>query len=241
MRVLEFIRSVIFSLYLFISIPAFGAFIILLPILFFRPSFKYEVARAWSQSVLLALKIICEIEYEIRGLENLPKKNCIILCKHSSTWETIALFSLFPKQTWVIKKEILLFPVFGQLILLFKPIPIDRSAGKKAVEKVIHYGKKRLKQGLFVVIFPEGTRTTYPAAGRYGLGGSILSLHSGSPIVPVAHDAGKYWPRNKILKKKGKIKITIGKPIHPKPNDDPEKIMGIVKTWIEGEIKNSLA
>ena len=79
MRFLEFIRSVIFSLYLFISIPAFGAFIILLPILFFRPSFKYEVARAWSQSVLLALKIICEIEYEIRGLENLPKKKGFII------------------------------------------------------------------------------------------------------------------------------------------------------------------
>ena len=237
MKAFELIRSVIFLFYLYISIPAFGVFIILLPFLFFRPSFKYEVARAWSKSVLLALKIICGLSYEISGQENLPKRSCIILSKHSSTWETIALFSLFPKQTWVIKKELLFLPIFGQLILLFKPIPIDRKSGKKAVEKIISLGKLRLNQGYFVVIFPEGTRTSYPVAGRYGLGGSILSLHSGSPIIPVAHNAGKYWPRNKILKQKGKIKIKIGEPIYPKKNDVPEKIMGVVKTWIEGEIK----
>ena len=236
MKIIQAIGSLSFLLYLYSSIALFGILILFAPLLFFFPGLQYEIARLWARSVLLVLKISCGLEHEIIGLENLPKDNCIILSKHSSTWETISLMTLLPRQTWVIKKEILFFPIFGQLLLFFKPIPIDRNAGKNAVQQIISKGEERLNNGLFVVIFPEGTRTSFPFAGRYGLGGSILSIHSGYPVVPIAHNAGKYWPRNTIIKKRGKITVQIGQAIYTSKEDYPEKISKSVKEWIEKKI-----
>jgi 1-acyl-sn-glycerol-3-phosphate acyltransferase len=168
-----------------------------------RPQARFTLARWWARSVLAMLRLICGLDYRIEGIENLPKRACISLWKHSSAWETVAMQVVCPMQVWVLKRELMWIPVFGWALALTHAIAIKRSAGAAAVNQVIEQGLERLAEGRWVIIFPEGTRMPAGIAGRYGVSGALLSMRSGAPIVPVAHDAGYYWPRRGLLKRRG--------------------------------------
>ena len=108
--------------------------------------------------MLFLLRNLCGIRYQIIGAENIPETPSIVLSKHQSAWETLAFQKIFPPQVWVLKKELLRIPFFGWGLAMTSPIAIDRSAKKKALEQIVEQGKDRLKQGFWIVIFPEGTR-----------------------------------------------------------------------------------
>jgi 1-acyl-sn-glycerol-3-phosphate acyltransferase len=132
------------------------------------------------------------------------------MCKHQSSWETLALQALFPPQVWVLKRELLWIPFFGWGLASLNPIAIDRSAGRKALNQVVEQGRERLSSGAWVVIFPEGTRIPTGEIGKFGMGGAFLAVETGYPVVPVAHDAGKSWPKHGFIKYPGVIKLVIG-------------------------------
>src|SRR5262249_19302693 len=156
--------------------------------------------------------------------------------KHSSTWETLAQLQIFPRQTWVLKHELLWIPIFGWALRFLKPIAIDRKGGASAVQQVLEQGQSRLAEGLCVVILPEGTRMPVGQTRRYGLSGALLASATGRPIVPVAHNAGFFWPRRGWLKRAGTVRVVVGAPIST-AGRDARQISDDVQRWIEAQVE----
>jgi len=229
----SWIGSILFTSLLFVSAAIWGILVLALGV--FGYSAMYAAVRLWSRGILALLRFFCGLDYSVTGLGNLPAQNAVILMKHSSSWETIAQFVLFPRQTWVLKRELIWAPILGWVLFLLKPIPIDGKGGRAAVEQVIRAGQRRLEQGLWVVIFPEGTRVPAGQTGRFGLSGTLLAQAAGRPIIPVAHNAGYYWPRRGMLKRPGTIQVVVGDPIAT-ADRDPRQLNAGIRAWIEAEI-----
>ena len=198
---------------------------------------RYRFICLWAKMMLPILRVVCGIRHEVRGIENIPKQPCVILCKHQSAWETLALQQIFPPQVWVLKRELLWIPFFGWGLALTSPIAIKRSDGKGAMKQLLKQGKERLEQGFCVVIFPEGTRIPYGQRGKYKIGGALLAASCGVPVVPVAHNAGRLWGRNAFSKHPGLITMSIGAPIET-DGLKADDIIQRVEDWIENEILN---
>ena len=211
---MQFIRSLLFSTAMISS----TLLITLLLVLFSPMPFKFRsrLGRGYAWFIVSSLKILCGIKYQVRGRENIPEGTAIILSKHQSSWETYALQLFFPSQVWVLKRELMWVPFFGWGMATLKPIAIDRGSGRKAVNQIIEKGKQRLDAGIWVTIFPEGTRIAPGQHKRWGIGGAVLAESSGYPVVPVAHNAGEFWGRRSFLKKPGTIQVVIGPPIEAK-------------------------
>ena len=229
------IRSLIFLLLQIIITPVF-ALLALLTFPFSRLT-RYRFISLWAKMMLPILQLVCGIRHEVRGIENLPKQPCIVMCKHQSAWETLALQQIFPPQVWVLKRELLWIPFFGWALALTSPIAIKRSDGKGAIKQLLKQGKQRLAQGFCVVIFPEGTRIPYGQRGKYKIGGALLAASSGVPVIPVAHNAGRLWGRKSFSKHPGLITMSIGAPIETR-GLKADEINQRVETWIENEIRN---
>jgi 1-acyl-sn-glycerol-3-phosphate acyltransferase len=198
---------------------------------------RSRLARGYACFVISSLKLLCGISYKLSGRENIPDGAAIILSKHQSTWETYALQLFFPSQVWVLKRELLWVPFFGWGMALLKPIAIDRSSGRKAVNQIIEKGKQRLDAGIWVTIFPEGTRIAPGDHKRWGIGGAVLADNSGYPVVPVAHNAGEFWGKRSFLKKPGTIQVVIGAPIETKGLKATE-INQKAEEWVKATMVN---
>jgi len=228
-----FIRSTIFFLLQILITPVFTLIAILtFP---FQPIMRYRIISGWALIMLWLLRVLCGIRMRVHGAENIPSKPAILLCKHQSAWETIALQKVFPPQVWVLKRELLWLPFFGWGLAMTSPIAIKRSDGKGAVKQLLRQGKERLEMGFCVVIFPEGTRIPYGQRGKYKIGGALLSASTGVPVVPIAHNAGKLWGRNSFLKHPGVITMSIGAAIDP-AGLKAEEINQRAEQWIEAEV-----
>jgi 1-acyl-sn-glycerol-3-phosphate acyltransferase len=162
--------------------------------------------------------------------------NCIVLSKHQSTWETIALRALLPpEQTWVLKRELLFVPFFGWALAPLQPIAIKRKAGRRAMRQLLEEGTQWLRRGQWIVIFPEGTRVAPGQRKKYGQGGAMLARKAGCPVIPVAHNAGVFWPRRSVNKYSGTIELVFGQPIEP-GDRSPSEINALAEEWIEGTV-----
>lgn len=225
--------SIVFTTYLFVSVAIYG--LVVLATAPFPHAVTYRFVMLWVDSVLALLRICCGLDYRVEGLERLPKEPSVLLMKHSSAWETIAQIKIFPPQTWVLKRELLWAPVLGWVLLLLKPIAIDRRGRSAAVQQVLAQGRERLAQGLWVAIFPEGTRVPLGETRRYGLSGALLAAANGRLLVPVAHNAGQFWRRRGFLKRPGTIRVVIGTPVAVGERD-PRAVMDEVQAWIEGQV-----
>lgn len=234
----QWLGSVFFTLYMCLSVPVFSLGVFACA--FGSWEARFCGIRWWVNGVLAMLRICCGLDYRVEGRENLPKENAVVLVKHSSAWETIAQLVLFPRQTWVLKRELMWIPFFGWVLALMRPIAIDRSARGAAVAQVLEQGKARLAEGFWVVVFPEGTRVPAGEKRRYGLSGALLAAEAGYPVVPVAHDAGDYWPRRSWLKRRGTIRVIIGKPIATE-NREPRDINADAREFIDSTLERIAA
>ncbi len=196
---------------------------------------RSRIIAGWAHFVIWWLKISCGLRHEVVGLEQLPAGPCVILSKHQSAWETIAFQVIFPPQAWVLKRELLWIPLFGWGLAASRPIAIDRSAGVRALDKVVRDGIDRLREGRWVVVFPEGTRTTPGERGRYNPGGAMLAVKAQVPVIPVAHNEGDYWPRRGFLKRPGVIRVRVGAPI-PTVERRPKQVAAEAEAWIEQQM-----
>jgi 1-acyl-sn-glycerol-3-phosphate acyltransferase len=197
---------------------------------------RSAISNAWGNANLWLLRAICGLDYRLTGWDNLPETPCIVMAKHQSAWETIALRGLLPcRQCWILKRELLRVPVFGWALASMRPIAIDRSAGSKAIKQVISEGTAALKEGRWVVVFPEGTRVAPGERGKYNIGGAMLAERSGYPIVPVAHNAGVFWRRRALAKYPGTIDLVVG-PLIVTEGRRATAIMADVEGWIESTV-----
>ncbi len=227
-----FLRSLVF--YILIGLATIGLMPILLLCLVLPGTLPNRIVARWSTWLMGVLRVVCGVKYEIIGQENIPAENGIILCKHQSAWETFALQFIFPAQVWVLKRELLWIPIFGWGLKVVGSIAIDRKGGKKALMQVIKQGTERLQRGLWVVIFPEGTRIAPGSKGNYSIGGAMLAARSGYPVVPVAHNAGEFWSRSFIIKP-GTVKVVIGPVLQPEGMKASE-INIQSEQWIEDQM-----
>ncbi len=194
---------------------------------------RCQIANAWGGVNLWCLKFFCRLDYRIEGLEKIPEHGAIILAKHQSAWETMALRALLPpEQAWVLKRELMWIPFFGWAAATVQPIAINRKAGRKAARQVIDIGIERLKQKRLVVIFPEGTRVAPGEHKKYGMGGALLAEKTGVPVIPVAHNAGTFWRRRDIRKYPGTVEVVVGDPIRTTGRKAAD-INNEVESWIE--------
>ena len=201
---------------------------------------RYYLITRWAVFNLWWLKLCCNIRYEIIGVDNIPEKPCIVMCKHQSAFETLALQRIFIPQVWILKKELLQIPIYGWGLASMQPIAINRNSTIKSFKQIADQGYDRLKKGYWVVIFPEGTRVAPNKKKKYLPGGGVLAEKSGSQVVPIAHNAGRLWPRNSMIKKPGLITIKIG-PVIKSKNKSAKEITKEVENWIErtvGELPN---
>ena len=196
---------------------------------------RYYLITRWAVFNLWWLKICCNITYEIKGKDNIPGKPCIVMSKHQSAFETLALQQIFIPQVWILKKELLQIPIYGWGLASMQPIAINRDSTIKSFRQIADQGCERLQKGYWVIIFPEGTRVAPNKKKKYLPGGGMLAEKSGAQVVPVAHNAGRLWPRNSMIKKPGLITIKIG-PVIESENKSAKEITDEVENWIEKEI-----
>ena len=197
---------------------------------------RYRFITGWSRIVLALARWIVGIDWRVEGREHLPSRPAVILSKHQSAWETMAFQLIFPPQVHVLKRELLWIPFFGWGLALMSPIAIDRSRGPAALRAIARRGRERLQQGFWVVVFPEGTRVAPGQRRPYQLGGAWLAASTGCPVVPVAHNAGLFWPRNAFLKRSGTVTVRIGPSIEA-ANRDPQTVNAMAEAWIEEQQK----
>ena len=196
---------------------------------------RYWFVTRWTHFNLWWARFSCGIGWELRGLENIPERPCVVMSKHQSAWETMGLQLCFNPQTWVLKRELIRIPFLGWALWMLEPIAIDRGSGRDALKQLIRKGKERINAGRWVVVFPEGTRVPPGQRGRYRIGGAALARAAGCPVVPVAHNAGRFWGRQALLKRPGTVEVRIGPPI-PSKGKSPEELTREVEAWIEEQM-----
>ena len=191
--------------------------------------------RNWAVVTVNLCRIICGITWRVEGVDNIPDQPCIIASNHQSPWETFFLQVLFSPQSTVIKEELLSIPFFGWAFKRLSPIPINRKDSRSAIQQVMEKGTESLNNNYWVLIFPEGTRHRWPKLGRINRGTAALSRHSEASILPLAHNAGRYWPADKWLKKPGEIIVRIGPAISPEGKSTLE-LTNATKEWLTSNL-----
>lgn len=227
------LRSIVFNLGIWVMvIPYTLLALLLIPM---SPPRRSHIVAGWARFVVRWLALTCNLRYRVIGRENIPDHTCVILAKHQSAWETIAFQDIFPSQIWVLKRELLWLPFFGWGLWALDSIAIDRGARREALKQLVEQGKDRLARGLWVVIFPEGTRVAPGKRGKYHIGGTWLATHTGATVVPVAHNAGEFWRKSSLLKRPGLITVSIG-PAIDAAGMKADELNKMVEEWIEEEM-----
>jgi 1-acyl-sn-glycerol-3-phosphate acyltransferase len=231
-------RSLLFLLYQTVVTPFYALAMLAL---FWIPRVPmYRIAASWCRVNLFGARWLCGIRHRVEGAANIPPSGIhnpphIVMSKHSSTWETLALTMFFPPLAYVAKKELLSIPFFGWGFALASPITIDRKAGLDAMQQIAAQGRERFAQGFWIVVYPEGTRIRAGTRAKYKTGGARLAVQLGVPVVPVAHNAGWIWPKGVFGKRPGTVTISFGPPIRPN-GKDPQALTAEIESWIETEV-----
>lgn len=231
---MRLLRSALFNFMMWVSVLIYAPLSLLTAPLPYRA--RYRFIAQWPRFHLWTLKHLCGIDHVVEGAEHLPPGPAVVLAKHQSTWETLAFTRLFPPQTWVLKRELVWIPLFGWALALLKPIAINRGAGRRAVDQVVTQGRARLGEGIWVMVFPEGTRVAPGATRRWGIGGAVLAAETGYPVVPVAHNAGYFWRRRSFVKRPGTVRVAIGPAIETR-GKTAEEINRAAQHWVDAQMR----
>ena len=196
---------------------------------------RYRFITRWSRLNLWWLGATCGLGFVVEGAGNLPREPAVVLCRHESMWETLALQTLFAPQTWLLKRSLLHIPFFGWGLALLRPIAIDRGAGAEAMRALIRKGARGLDDGAWVVVFPEGTRLAPGEFRPFHRGGAFLAKRTGRAVVPIAHNSGDFWPRRQFTKRAGTIRLAIG-PAISTDDASPAEINRRAEAWIRERV-----
>ena len=224
------IGSIIFNAFFYLSLIPITTIIISL-YFFISTKRLQRLGAMWIKVVLNALKFLCGVSWKVEGVENIPNTPCIVVSNHQGQWESFFLQTLFIPSTSIIKKELLLIPLFGWALRCMKPITLNRLNRVGSLKKVIKKGVIKLKNGFSIILFPEGTRIS-PEKGIQPFARScgLLSVKSGFPVLPICHNSGKYWKNKKFIKSPGEVVLRIGEPILGR---DPKVITNDAYNWVK--------
>ncbi|MGQ7249062.1 lysophospholipid acyltransferase family protein [Halomonas sp. V046] len=232
---MNLVRSVIFYIGYFAAMLVCGV-LFLPPSPFLPLRSRYRLLNLYNHFIIAWFRLACGVRYEFSGLDRLPEGPAVILSNHQSEWETVYLQLVKPPVCTVLKKELLNFPIFGWALRLLHPIALDRSRPSRAMRQVLTQGGVRLKEGLSVLIFPEGTRVEPGKRRRYNKSGTVIACRAGVPVIPVAHNAGECWPGRHWVKRPGRISLVVGDPI-PTAGRTPEEVLAETEAWIEARLQ----
>jgi len=236
---MSLLRSLLHTLWMLVTVMPW-AIIMLLASIRVRGNPLYWMAVRWLRWAIDGARVILGIQVRVSGYENLPlgeTSPAILLVKHQSTFETFLMPTLMPHPlAYVFKKELLQVPFFGWAMGRLDMIHIDRKQGSQAFAKVVAQGQELLARGVWIIMFPEGTRITRGQQGTYKTGGTRLACATGAPVIPVAVTSAKCWPRKAFIKVPGVVDVSIGKPI-PSEGREPAELMQEVEAWIEAEMR----
>jgi 1-acyl-sn-glycerol-3-phosphate acyltransferase len=241
MRLFWALRSALFVAWLAATVVPWALAVLLLSI-FVRGAPVYWACAGWLRIAIWSARVICGVRYRVEGMEHLPTaaqstRAVLLAAKHQSTWETFAFPALMPHPlAYVFKRELLYVPFFGWAMARMDMIHIDRSRRTEAWNKVAAQGKRLFAQGVWVIMFPEGTRTARGQQGKYHSGASRLAIDACVPIVPIAATSARCWPRKSMLLRPGVVDVSIGKPI-ASTGRQPAELMREVERWIEAEMR----
>jgi 1-acyl-sn-glycerol-3-phosphate acyltransferase len=239
MIAVHFLRSLLHLLVMVVTVIPWGLAVVLVSP-FVSSTALYWMCAGWLRVAVVSGTWILGIRNRVSGMENLPVGStapAILLLKHQSTWETFAMPTLMPHPlAYVFKKELLYVPFFGWAMGRLDMIHIDRSKRTQAFNKVVEQGQRLLDQGTWVIMFPEGTRIPRGQQGQYKTGGTRLAVATGAPVIPIAVNSARCWPRKAFIKKPGVVDFVIGKPI-PSQGREADELMREVETWIETEMR----
>ena len=234
------IRSLLHLLVMAITVIPYTLAILLVRVLGGSPAARYRVARAWLALCVDTARPLLGIRTRITGMEHLPQgenEGVVLLVKHQSTYETFLMPAIMPHPlAYVFKKELLRIPFFGWSIGSLDMIHIDRDQGMRAFHKMVEQGKRLLEQGVWIIMFPEGTRIPRGQKGQYKTGGSRLAIDTGAPVIPIAVTSAKCWPRKAFVKYPGVVDVSIG-PAIPSAGRKADELMVEVEAWIEAEMR----
>ncbi len=237
---MSLIRSVIHMLWMGITVIPYTLLILLVRVCGGSPALRWKIARAWLTLSVDSAGWFCGIKYRVQGMENLPtgaEQGVVLLCKHQSTYETFLMPAIMPRSlAYVFKKELLNIPFFGWSIGSLDMIHIDRKQGSRAFHKMVEQGKRLLAQGIWVIMFPEGTRVERGQVGEYKTGATRLAIMTGAPVVPIAVTSAKCWSRKSFIKKPGVVDVSVG-PMIQSAGRKHDELMQEVQDWIEAEMR----
>lgn len=231
---MQALGSIVFTTFLFLWTIGYAAFFVLVGG-FMTHRRRFALIEWYAERIFDVLRVTCKLDYRVEGLENIPAEPHVAYWKHSSAWETFGQFLVGPPKVIVLKHELMYIPFVGFGLSLLRSIDVKRGAGTSAVNQVVSQGRSRLAEGLSILIFPEGTRVAAGETRRYGVSGALLASRAGCKVVPVAHDAGYYWPRRGLMKKPGTIRVIVGPPIDA-AGREPREINEEAQAWIESTI-----
>ena len=233
------LRSIIHALWMLITVVPWGIIMLVVSIRV-RGVPLYWMAARWLGWAITGARVIMGVRYRVSGMENLPRGDtspAILLVKHQSTYETFLMPTIMPHPlAYVFKRELLYVPFFGWAMGRLDMIHIDRSQRAQAFNKVVAQGKELLAQGIWIIMFPEGTRIPRGQKGNYKTGGTRLAIETGAPVIPIAVTSAKCWPRKAFIKRPGVVDVSIGPPIDS-TGRDADGLMREVETWIEAEMR----
>jgi 1-acyl-sn-glycerol-3-phosphate acyltransferase len=201
------LRSLLFNLCFYLNTCFW--LIVALPTFFMPYHAIIFIAKTWGRVNLVLLRVICGIDYEIRGREKIPRGALIAASKHQSAWETFALLPLFDSPTFIMKRELQWIPIFGWLTIKGRMVAVDRSKGSQAIADMAERARLELARGRQLIIFPEGTRRAVGAEPRYKSGVVYLYSAEGVPVLPIALNSGVFWPRRSFLRHPGTVVVEI--------------------------------
>jgi 1-acyl-sn-glycerol-3-phosphate acyltransferase len=235
---MSLLRSILHALWMLVTVVPWGI-VMVTASLWSSGEQMFWMAARWLGWQIDGARILLGIEVRITGMEHLPEGKtspAILLVKHQSTFETFLMPTIMPHPlAYVFKKELIYVPFFGWAIGRMDMIHIDRSQRSQAFNKVVEQGKRLLAQGVWVIMFPEGTRIPRGEKGTYKVGGTRLAVETGAPVIPIAVTSAKVWPRRAFIKHPGIVDVSIGQPI-PSQGRQPDELMREVEAWIEGEM-----
>ena len=233
-RTILYLRSTAFLIFWIVTTVLYATLSVFT---FFLPfAARYRIITSWSDLNIWWLERTCKLTYRVDGLSNIPNQPSIVMSNHQSSWETMALKRFFPPMAWVVKRELLWVPFFGWGMALTEPSALDRGAGRAAVEQLLRRARERLQAGRWIIVFPEGTRVPPGHKKPFKMGGAVVASHYQVPVVPVAHNAGYFWPRRTFLKLPGTITLSIGPPINT-AGKAPERVIEEARTWIQEKVQ----
>ena len=196
---------------------------------------RLKLFSQWPKFANWFLHLSCGIKVEVIGQENLPTEPCVIVSNHQGQWETYSMQYLFHPMCTLLKKELLYIPLWGWAMKMLNPIAINRSKPKEAILQTLEEGSNRLKNGMYVLLFPEGTRVKAGMVGKYARSSFELAKRNGVMVLPLCHNSGDCWPAHKFIKKPGKIKLIIGEPFYV---EDSRQSASDVRKWVEKKLNS---